>query len=127
MTEITMSTKKSAAEQAEALFDTTAPKEARPAVKAASGYLELLAQQAALEEQIALAREAEVGAVLEQIRQLVADYGLENEVTFTHARGQKRAAAPAKYRDPQSGKTWSGRGKAPLWLKGKDKEQFLIA
>lgn len=121
-------TNKSAAEQAEALFDKSAPapKEVRPSVKAASGYLELLAQQAALEEQIARAREAEVGAVMEQIRQLVAEYGLENEVTFTRARAQKRAAVAAKYRDPETGNTWSGRGKPPSWIKGKDKEKFLI-
>ncbi|MFM0261553.1 H-NS histone family protein [Paraburkholderia sediminicola] len=86
-----------------------------------------MAQQAALEEQIAIAREAEVGAVMEQIRKLVAEYGLENEVTFTRARVQKRAAVAPKYRDPETGNTWSGRGKPPSWIKGKDKEQFLIA
>ena len=123
-----MNTKnKSAAEQAEALFDnsTPAPKEVRPAVKGA--YLDLLAQHAELEQKIARARADEVGAVLAQIRQLVADFGLENEVTFAHARGQKRGPVEAKYRDPKSGKTWSGRGKPPLWIAGKDREQFLIA
>jgi hypothetical protein len=42
----------------------------------------------------------------------------------------KRTAAgngPAspKYRDPKSGKTWTGRGRHPLWLKG-DPSQYLI-
>jgi DNA-binding protein H-NS len=51
-------------------------------------------------------------------------------------RGGKRkaaAAAPAstvgvaKYRDPASGKTWTGRGKPPLWIAGaKDRQAFLI-
>ena len=39
-------------------------------------------------------------------------------------------AAP-KYRDPRTGKTWSGRGRTPIWLrdqeeKGKDREDFRI-
>ncbi|WP_334002168.1 H-NS histone family protein [Burkholderia gladioli] len=33
---------------------------------------------------------------------------------------------PAKYRDPASGKTWSGRGKAPAWIAGKDRSAFEI-
>jgi uncharacterized small protein (DUF1192 family) len=62
-----MNTKgKSAVEQAEALFDNPATKEVRPAVKVSSGYLELLAQRAALQEQIERARAEEVGAALER-------------------------------------------------------------
>ncbi|WP_330996028.1 H-NS family nucleoid-associated regulatory protein [Burkholderia cepacia] len=33
---------------------------------------------------------------------------------------------PARYRDPASGKEWSGRGNAPLWIRGKDRRQFVI-
>ncbi|TXC81044.1 H-NS family nucleoid-associated regulatory protein [Paraburkholderia azotifigens] len=34
---------------------------------------------------------------------------------------------PAKYRDPKTGATWSGRGRAPAWLAGvKDLSSFLI-
>jgi DNA-binding protein H-NS len=32
----------------------------------------------------------------------------------------------AKYRDPETGKTWTGRGVAPKWIAGKDREAFLI-
>jgi DNA-binding protein H-NS len=31
-----------------------------------------------------------------------------------------------KYRDPESGNTWSGRGKPPRWIAGQDRDQFLI-
>jgi hypothetical protein len=34
-------------------------------------------------------------------------------------------AALPKYQDPKSGKTWTGRGRHPLWLKG-DPSQYLI-
>ena len=32
----------------------------------------------------------------------------------------------AKFRDPETGKTWSGRGREPVWIKGKDREEFRI-
>lgn len=34
-------------------------------------------------------------------------------------------AASPKYQDPKSGKTWTGKGRHPLWLKG-DPGQYLI-
>jgi DNA-binding protein H-NS len=38
-----------------------------------------------------------------------------------------RGPQAPKYRDPKSGKTWSGRGPAPAWLVGaKDRTRFLI-
>jgi DNA-binding protein H-NS len=42
-------------------------------------------------------------------------------------KGQPKGSQPAKYRDPKSGATWSGRGPAPAWLAGaKDRSKFLI-
>ncbi|SEJ75943.1 H-NS family nucleoid-associated regulatory protein [Paraburkholderia diazotrophica] len=39
-----------------------------------------------------------------------------------------RGPQPAKYLDPKTGATWSGRGPAPAWLAGaKDRSAFLIA
>ncbi len=47
------------------------------------------------------------------------------------AAGDKRAAVAPKYRDNETGQTWTGRGKAPTWLAAKlaagaTKEQFKI-
>ncbi|WP_441295522.1 H-NS histone family protein [Massilia brevitalea] len=39
---------------------------------------------------------------------------------------EKKGMVQAKYRDPDSGATWTGRGRAPRWLNGRDKEKFLI-
>ncbi|WP_439709419.1 H-NS histone family protein [Cupriavidus pauculus] len=36
-----------------------------------------------------------------------------------------KAAPRPRYRDPKTGKTWSGRGRAPAWI-GKKRERFLI-
>ncbi|WP_233867819.1 H-NS histone family protein [Paraburkholderia adhaesiva] len=42
------------------------------------------------------------------------------------ARGATKSVAP-KYVDPKSGATWSGRGRAPAWIKDvKDRSRFLI-
>lgn len=44
-------------------------------------------------------------------------------VAATKSTGNK--VAP-KYRDPVSGNTWTGRGKAPKWIEGQDRAPFLI-
>lgn len=39
-----------------------------------------------------------------------------------------QGSLPPLYRDPKTGATWSGRGRAPAWLAGaKDRSKFLIA
>jgi DNA-binding protein H-NS len=48
-------------------------------------------------------------------------------VGATAGKGQPKGPQPARYRDPKSGATWSGRGRAPAWLAGaKDRSNFLI-
>jgi DNA-binding protein H-NS len=43
------------------------------------------------------------------------------------SKARSKGAQPAKYRDPKSGATWSGRGPAPKWLaSAKDRTRFLI-
>ena len=92
---------------------------------------ELLAQRDSLEQQIAQARQHEIEAAIANIRHLIAEFDLSQADIFGATKGVKRAkkqgalVAP-KYRDPASGKTWSGRGRTPQWLAGKDKEQFAI-
>ena len=40
----------------------------------------------------------------------------------------KQPAGVAKYRDPGTGKTWTGRGRAPDWIKNaEDRDVFLVA
>ncbi|MBC8752581.1 H-NS family nucleoid-associated regulatory protein [Paraburkholderia podalyriae] len=48
-------------------------------------------------------------------------------VGATAGKAQRKGPQPAMYRDPKSGATWSGRGRAPAWLAGaKDRSKFLI-
>ncbi|OIT14457.1 DNA-binding protein [Ralstonia solanacearum] len=90
-------------------------------------YKELLAQKAKLEEQLEGARVKELEEVIQQVRQIVEEYGLTAEdIGFSLKRGagKKKTVAP-KYRDPKTGATWTGRGRAPAWI-GKNRDKFLI-
>ena len=94
---------------------------------------ELIAQKEALEKQIQEVRESELSDAISKVKALIAEFGLTQEDIFGGARAKKEKVAAgdkpkvaAKYRDPVSGKEWSGRGLAPKWLQGKDKSEFLI-
>ncbi|WP_081084570.1 H-NS family nucleoid-associated regulatory protein [Burkholderia territorii] len=90
-------------------------------------YQELLAQLRSLQEQIEAARLAERETALSQAREFVETYGLTEREVFgrRHAQAAKRTAPP-KYRNPKTGETWTGRGRAPAWIAVQDREQFLI-
>lgn len=89
-------------------------------------YKQLLAEKEKLEAQLEEARQAEVAAVIAQIQSVMADYGLTVDDLSARRRRKKAQPATAKYRDPKTGKTWSGRGRAPAWL-GKNRDRYLIA
>ena len=96
--------------------------------KSNAGYRDLLAQRAALDEQIEALRSVERGDVIDWIFEQMALFQIKPEdLSLRH--GPKKHSGPvaAKYRDPQSGATWTGRGRAPRWLADQDREKFLIA
>ena len=85
---------------------------------------QLIQQRDQLERQIHEIKKRESAEVLAKVRELVKAHGFtEKEVFGKVGQGVK---VIAKYRDPQSGQTWTGRGKVPKWLEGKDKTAFLI-
>ncbi|GLU33474.1 H-NS histone family protein [Trinickia caryophylli] len=92
-------------------------------------YRQLTEQLAKVQAQMAAAREKEMSATIEQIKAQIAEYGITaEELGFTGKRTARKASSgglPPKYMDPKTGKTWSGRGRAPAWL-GKRRERFLI-
>ncbi|MBA5608666.1 H-NS histone family protein [Duganella sp. FT3S] len=92
-------------------------------------YQEYKAKIAELESLAETARKNELQAAKEQIAAIMRDYGLTlaDLGGVTKAKPAKtRAPVPTKYRDEATGQTWTGRGRAPKWLEGKDKEQYLI-
>ena len=89
-------------------------------------YQNLLARKAELDAQIAQAQaEAKAKAVTEA-RALIAEHGLTAADVFPQGKAKGSVGAP-KYRDPATGATWTGRGKPPNWINGKDRTPFLIA
>jgi DNA-binding protein H-NS len=94
-----------------------------------TGYRALLAQREALEKQIEELRNAERGDAIEWIREQMALFDVKPEdLEPRSSRGPRKQSAPvaAKYRDPASGATWSGRGKPPRWIAGQDRDTYAI-
>lgn len=87
-------------------------------------------------------RKDEVAGVIGRIRVAIDHYGLTAADLGFGSAGAARQAKPvagkktataatgfgiAKYRDPSSGKTWTGRGKPPAWIAGvANRDAFLI-
>ena len=92
---------------------------------------EIDAQLAALQAQREEIRKNELKTTVDKVRSLVAEYGLTELDVFPPARGARSAATSGtkvapKYRDPATGATWTGRGKAPKWIDGQEREKFAI-
>lgn len=81
---------------------------------------ELLAQKAAIERQIVDTQRQERADAIARVRALMAEYGLSAADISAKGAANPRAGggkvAP-KYRNPDSGETWTGRGLQPKWLK----------
>jgi DNA-binding protein H-NS len=106
----------------------------------ATTYAAIQRQIAVLQKKAAEARQAELAKVISGIRKQIAQFGLTPADLFdgaepTSATGAtttagKKSANPPKYRDPKTGKTWTGFGKAPGWLapamKAGKADAFLI-
>jgi len=88
-----------------------------------------LEQREALDRQIKEMRNAQRAEVIERIRQDVANFELTERDVFgsaTRSGARKGGTVAAKYRNPETGETWTGRGKAPKWISDKDRTQYLI-
>jgi DNA-binding protein H-NS len=95
-------------------------------------YKELKAQAEALLQQAEAARLAEIAAVVVEIQAKMKEYGITlDDLKGRTKKTPSRVAVAAKYRNPASGESWSGRGRAPRWLtdelgKGHSRDEFLI-
>ncbi len=92
-----------------------------------SSYKELLVKKAELERQIATQRSVEVASAIANVKELIEEFNLTEKDIFT-SRLHKTSGVKveAKYRDPATGATWSGRGKPPRWIQGKERSDFTI-
>ncbi|AOJ10004.1 H-NS family nucleoid-associated regulatory protein [Burkholderia mayonis] len=89
-------------------------------------YQELLAQRKVLEAEINAVKLEARNAVLAEVRRMVGEFDISAHEVYGAGRGRKRQRGEAKYRDPVTGTTWSGRGRPPAWINGKDRTHFEI-
>ncbi|MFM0480615.1 H-NS family nucleoid-associated regulatory protein [Paraburkholderia strydomiana] len=97
----------------------------------------ITAQMKKLQAQADALMAKETAKVVRAIHELMAKHGLTTADIDSHTGGKKRgpkrgskAQAPspvANYRDPKTGATWSGHGRAPGWIaSAKDRSKFLV-
>jgi DNA-binding protein H-NS len=92
---------------------------------------ELIAQKEALEKEISATREKDFRDAIARVKSIVSEFGLTSADVFGAGRparktGKTGMKVAPKYRDPVTGKTWTGRGVAPAWIKDKNRGDFLI-
>lgn len=92
-----------------------------------TSYADLKRQIQELQEQAEKARAAEIADAKNKIKEIMQTYNL----TVGDLGGASKPVkitkpVPVKYRNSETGETWTGRGRAPKWLDGKTKEDYLI-
>ncbi len=97
-----------------------------------STYKELQGQIEKLQKEAELARKNELTNAIADIQAKMREFSISAEDLGLGMRKRKRTmkslrkpVAP-KYRNNDTGETWSGRGKPPKWMAGRDKMQFRI-
>ena len=92
---------------------------------------QLLAERESLDQKIKELQAEARKAAISQVLSLIDRHALKAQDLFTSSsasKSRKNSATkvPAKYRDSETGNEWSGRGIPPVWLRGKDKKDYLI-
>lgn len=93
---------------------------------------EIQVQIEQLQQQAAEQRDRELADAVQKIRDLMQEYGItvdDLQSVRKNGAGKKSAAKKSgtvQFRDPETGNTWSGRGRMPNWLSGHDKERFRV-
>ncbi|WP_155028121.1 H-NS family nucleoid-associated regulatory protein [Burkholderia pseudomallei] len=93
-----------------------------------SDYQRLVSERKALLKRLEVAKQEQRALALANIRKLIAEFELmPNEVFGRKYKPRDPAARAARYRDPETGATWSGFGRPPMWIAGKEREAFAIS
>ena len=95
-------------------------------------YEEIQAQIADLQALAEVAKREEKAQAISAARAMIDSYGITAK-DLGLDKSPKGKTGPkagnkiaAKYRDPATGATWSGRGKTPRWINGADRSQYAI-
>lgn len=90
---------------------------------------DLEAKELDIKAQIEARKQAEKQHVCGEIVKVMSQFTVDIDylAAFMGVKYKRKGSkAKPKYRDPMTGKTWSGRGKTPVWIRGKDFSKFLI-
>lgn len=91
---------------------------------------ELIAERERLDAEIKAKQDAQKASVIAQIKTVVETYSIPVDELVEALGGlkskRKGVKAKQKFRDPATGVTWSGRGREPAWIKGQNRDDFLI-
>ncbi|WP_295856072.1 H-NS histone family protein [uncultured Xylophilus sp.] len=93
-------------------------------------YQQLLAQPRPLDGSSDAARRQQMSDAIASVQRMIEAFELARSDVYAPAekepRSTKGRTVPPKYRDPATGVTWTGRGKTPRWIAGRDRAPFLI-
>lgn len=95
----------------------------------AATYAEITKQIAELQRAAEDARKSEMAEAKAKIAAIMQEFGLSVSdlgVAGKTKAGRVKTAVAPQFKNPETGEQWTGRGRAPRWLDGKDKEQFRI-
>ena len=92
-----------------------------------STYKELQAQIAKLQNEAASVLKAERDQAIAGIIEQMTLFGISVDDLNVKGKPAKKSktSVEAKFKDTVSGKTWSGRGRQPTWIKG-SRDSYLI-
>ncbi|WP_448677214.1 H-NS histone family protein [Delftia acidovorans] len=92
-----------------------------------SEYKTLLQQKAELDARIAEVMKTEKAGAVAQARDLIHHYQLTEQDVFPASGSKAKGSVGApKFRNPETGATWTGRGKQPKWIIGKERANYII-
>jgi DNA-binding protein H-NS len=89
-------------------------------------YRKLLEMREKIDEELK-SRAHEREAIISEIQRKLLDYDIRLDELSAPRKKAVRGPVPVKYRDPKTGREWSGRGKPPLWIRdAMDREKYLV-
>jgi len=95
-------------------------------------YEEIQSKIEELKAQAEMVKREEKQQAIDMARAMIQSFGITaKDLGLDKSPKAKSGPKPGnkvspKYRDPQSGATWSGRGKTPRWINGADRSQYAI-
>ena len=94
-----------------------------------TSYAEYVEQITKLQSLAEAARKEEISGATQKIKDLMQQHGITvaDLTSGTRAKPAKvKSTVAPQFKNPETSETWTGRGRAPRWLDGKDKEQFRM-